>query len=966
MRYPLAFLVAIYFATLPTVAAAGPAVAIATAVVSAIKTSVVLTALVQVAASVVISKISQKIAAKKMRKAAAANAASQQRRTSVFLDLEMGDTLPLSFQLGKTATAGKYKYIGSWGRNTRFITRVIEISSLPQNSLLGLWVDSEKASIDYSKRGAFGWSQPTGEVEGIQNRLAADMGGWMDIGYPVSAGITQGKSLIWVKWINGTQTATDPFLAAAFGSDPQYPWSGAGLGKTYAIVTVQYDADVMTNFPSFIFEPSPLRLYDPRKDSTVGGSGGHRWGDMATYSETENAAVISYNIIRGIYWGSEWVYGGKNLDAWRLPLAEWVAAMNASDRNAPIGGGGTEPSYRVGYEARGDEPPADLLSDIERSCNLRFVEVGGRMKVCADLPVSSVYTITDDDIIITEGQSFTPFTPMLSTYNAIAGSYPEPQEMWTDRDAPEFISSVFIGQDGGRYLPTSIQLPTCPYRWQVQRVMASLLKDYRRMRVHVFSLPPSAYILEPMDMLTWTSSRNGYTNKQFIVESIFKTVGMNVSVTVKEVDPEDYDGYPDELIEPTITEPVNPIRFSQGIFGFTAEGVAIQDNELNGRVPAIQVSCGSAEVGVDFIRIQLLRSGSVVMDITRPYSEPYVWTIMDVAPNTTYSVRGALISTITGLYVWSAPVSVTTPDIKVGLTNLEEAVLTEFERIAADMGVLSVDALPSSGERPDQLVFLTTTKTLYRWDEATLSWTTELYTAIADDSIMSNHIAANQVLANHVAANTLTADKLNVLSMSSAGLAVFGGAIQSNNYSSGLSGWRIENGGNAEFNSLVVRRNMIVSGAVSSTYEMAGETLVFDNSNTQYLNFNLWGGGGLFAPAEVSDWKPKNPVVMTFHGSIGKRSHVGHFQLYVEMQVALAGSPGSYFNAYAGGPEFNALYMGTINPEGGMAMSCSGLMTNSRTDFDWSQVARIRLALRANGGNGVLYRPKALVQQISR
>ena len=45
---------------------------------------------------------------------------------NVSFDVKMGDDLPLSFVAGDYATAGKRKYIGSWGDNTRFITEVVE------------------------------------------------------------------------------------------------------------------------------------------------------------------------------------------------------------------------------------------------------------------------------------------------------------------------------------------------------------------------------------------------------------------------------------------------------------------------------------------------------------------------------------------------------------------------------------------------------------------------------------------------------------------------------------------------------------------------------------------------------------------------------------------------------------------------------------------------------------------------
>ncbi|MCK9513585.1 MAG: hypothetical protein M0R28_20485, partial [Pigmentiphaga sp.] len=53
--------------------------------------------------------------------------------------------------------------------------------------------------------------------------------------------------------------------------------------------------------------------------------------------------------------------------------------------------------------------------------------------------------------------------------------------------------------------------------------------------------------------------------------------------------------------------------------------------------------------------------------------------------------------------------------------------------------------------------------------------------------------------------NSVTADLVNAGSFQAAGLAVFGGTLQSADYSAGSTGWRIQNNGNAEFNNLVAR-----------------------------------------------------------------------------------------------------------------------------------------------------------------
>lgn len=760
------FAVALWLAADP--AHAGPVAPIFAAIATAVKASAVLTALVQIGASMVLSKLAARLGPKPK---------TAEQKTEVKFRIEMGDDLPLSVIVGDFATAGKRKFMGSWGKNTRLISEVIEISALPHPSLTALWIGDEKATIDWTRIGVA--AGIVNQVEGIADRAVGEQGSDYILGHPAHIPSLEGKHRIWVKWVNGDQTTADPFLGWAFAFDGAYPWDAhaIGRGKSYAIVTVLYDKDVLSGYPSsYLFQPAPLPMYDPRKDGSTGGVGAHRWGNRATYEPSTNAAVIAYNIVRGLYWGNEWVYGGRNLPAWRLPRAAWVAAMTACDRPMTRAEGGTEPAYRCGGEILVDRPAADVLEDIGSAANMRFAEVGGQIKPCVDLPGAAAFAISDNDPLITEGQSFTPFFAVANTYNALSATYPEPEQRWTTKDAPERIDEAAQALDGGRYLPASVAYPACPYPAQVQRLMVSQLRDYRRMRQHTLSLAPDAYALEPLDVISWTSVRHGYVDKKFVVEEVSKLAGFNVTVALREVDPADYDWSPSMQLPWVISTPAHVIPLPQGIEGWTATAVLLSDNGGKARRPAIRVGCGGNEVGVTSIRIQVECAGVVMFDLIRPYGAPYLWTLSDVVPETTYRVRGALISELTGRYEWSEWITLTTPAVSVWMDDLADEIIQEFERMATEGGIKGVDALPAAGDFPDQIVLLRSDKRLFRWDATTGTWSSSVYAGVADSSItaakivggavQANHIAAGNILATHIAAGQITTDKMSVWELS--------------------------------------------------------------------------------------------------------------------------------------------------------------------------------------------------------
>lgn len=574
---------------------------------------------------------------------------------SVSFDVQMADDLPLSFVVGRYATAGKRKYIGSWGDNTRFITEVIEYSSLPQG-LEGIWINDERGNI-------------------LLDQGQETLGGIANVGYRLTNYNRDGATRIWVRWMDGTQIAADQTLINLFGGDANYPWTAQhiGRGKSYAIITSLYDDETLTQYPTFLIEPAPLAMYDLRFDSTNGGNGPQRWGDRSTYLPTRNPAVISYNVARGIYYNGEWVFGGKNLPAWRLPVAEWMAAANACPSPVTLADGSTEPRYRCGMEIHVDMEAASVLEELGQSANMQFAEVGGRLKPIVDLPGAAVFAFTDGDILITEGQSFNPFYPATETFNSISATYPEPGEKWSSKDAPEYIDEVSRTADGGEKRPVSIEYGAVPYARQVQRLMRAQMRDFRRMRRHQFQLPPDAYALEPgIDMVSWTSDRNGYVNKLFVVESVAKTPGMNVQVTLREVDPSDYDWSSDFERPIVITPPVNPRPFIQPIRGLAVVPATIPDASGNARRPAILVACNGDEVGVTEIQIEARRAGTnvTVIDTLRRFSAPFSWYLQNVLPMTDYEVRARLLSDLTPRSAWSSWLTVTTPDVRLGPSDV--------------------------------------------------------------------------------------------------------------------------------------------------------------------------------------------------------------------------------------------------------------------------------------------------------
>ena len=652
------------FLTATTTAHAGFIGAAISAVAGFIGSSAIVQGIVGIALSVGVGLIQKAINGKQQK--------TETRDPGVNLSIQMGDDQPLTFIAGSYATAGRRKYAGTWGEvdgtpNAYFVD-VIELSSLPQSGLNGVWVDDQKVTL------------LTGEAHG-------------EFGFPVAEYRSGGADYMWVKFYSGSQTSADGYLVSRFGGNADRPFTSAmiGRGVTYAIVTCRYDRDLFSSAPSMLFELGSISLYDPRKDSTVGGSGSHRWDNPATWEPSNNLPVIIYNVIRGVYYGDQWIYGGQDLAAYRLPVANWMTAMNEADASVDYGAGPV-PAFRGGYEFRGDERPLDAIEELRLACNGRLAEVGGIFKISVGAPGSAVYAFTDDDIIITKGQSFAPHGSLDDTVNAIEATYPEPAEKWTMKDAPARYDSALEVLDGNRRLPQGISFEACPYGGQVQSLMQTMLKDARRFRTHQFYLPPDAWPLETIDVVSWTSVRNGYINKKFVVEVAAAPMSANVLVSLKEIDPADGDWSAADAL-PTAVGWIGRIGVpAQIMTGWTVEPATLYDAAGNAWRPTIKVSWagGLEDVERVWVQVRLAASGDVVFDSdSTRYASPYSALLQPVfRHNTEYEVRGRYVPISRRPTEWSAWLAVTTPDVStdldVTLDTVGEDVRKRFEELQAD------------------------------------------------------------------------------------------------------------------------------------------------------------------------------------------------------------------------------------------------------------------------------------------
>lgn len=629
---------------------------------------------------------------------------------------QTGGTDPQAFILGRYATGGQLvappMTHGVAGKTPNaYLTYVIAVCDAPGATLSRLFIDGEVATIGAPAHPEYG----------------------LPVTYKGYTGWA------WVKWYDGTQTAADPMLLAKYAAHPERPWQAdmVGTGTTYAILTFRFNRTLFKSFPAVRFEVDGVALYDPRQDPAMGGTGSQSWSNPATWSQTGNPAVMVYNILRGIAlpggdtWGGGW-------DAGDLPTAEWFAAMNACDEPVALSAGGTEPRYRAGYEVAVDQEPAEIIDELLKTCVGRMTDIGGTMKVVVGPPSLPVKAILDEDIIVTDEQSHSIFPSLAQTHNGVHATFPDPESLWESRDAPPRYDATAEAEDGRRLIAT-VSLPACPYAGQVQRLMQAWINEERRFRRHQMVLPPDAMILEPHDVISWTSVRNGYSAKLFeVVEIAHDPVSLLQLVSLREVDPADYDWNTSLELPWVAPVPGAGLPPAQTVPGFAVLGTALDDASLTARRPALHMTWDGTDLDdVSAIEYEIRRLGGaqVVRGTTTNVASGSQIVAAGILPDTVYEARAIPVAPRPVL--WTSWLQATTPSAYITLDDFQD-----FSALFEDAGLTVpkiVSSLPPAGAFVGELVYLTADHKLYRW-------TGTVWTATVPTTDLTGLVASSQLI----------------------------------------------------------------------------------------------------------------------------------------------------------------------------------------------------------------------------
>ncbi|MCO6386245.1 phage tail protein [Aliihoeflea sp. 40Bstr573] len=337
--------------------------------------------------------------------------------TAVQGEVQFGGNVPVGAMFGTGLVKGQRAYYAKWGSGNKYNAELFILSNG--------WCDGLEPEVYfYGKRHVL---IPTATVS---NEVAR---------YQVSG---FGEKLT-IRFYDGRPGQAADGRLVSVSSSSGTPWKATSTcaGMAYVIVEREYDEALFEQgVPDIGFILRGLRLYDPRKDSTVaGGSGAHRLDNAATWEFSQNPAIqrLNYQLgLRGLISSRTLIGEGKSLG--QLDLGTYFAAMNVCD--TPRNG---KPTYQAALYVVSDDDHTEVLKEFDDAMAGYGLNRRGLSGVLVGAPQIPVAAITADDIPTDRAQQVQLRKSSFDLYNHLSGQFISKEDQWN----PASLKPVYVNAD---------------------------------------------------------------------------------------------------------------------------------------------------------------------------------------------------------------------------------------------------------------------------------------------------------------------------------------------------------------------------------------------------------------------------------------------------------------------------------------------------------------------------------------
>jgi hypothetical protein len=403
----------------------------------------------------------------------------------------------------------------------------------------------------------------------------------------------------------------------AVGSGTYWNSTATFTGCAYAAVLWKLDGEVWpSGIPQktvTVIEGCPL--YDPRRDSTNGGSGAHRIDNQDTWTFREGFTEIGRNpALALLAYLIGWRVGGKlmwgmGVPVSRINLDNFRAYANLCEEGVLTRGGGSVQRYTIdGILSTADAHEAVINQITAAMGSCKLADVGGAYSLIGgyDDTLGPRQAFFADDLVAPAGSSspyvWVPSPSIRDTYNIARGRFANPASLYQLEDWG-VVETDTLPDSVPRTM--SLDLGLVSRAETCQRIAKQfLLREAITPGTFTAAFGPKAFAVAVGSLVTLSLPAQGWNAKLFRVIEQVETHDLLFQMTLREEDPLVYAWDREEkplpqTIRPQSYDPrsmLSPVDLAcsshvlQGADSQSVSEVVVTwEPEMSGRVQGIQI-----------------------------------------------------------------------------------------------------------------------------------------------------------------------------------------------------------------------------------------------------------------------------------------------------------------------------------------------------------------------------------------
>ena len=330
-------------------------------------------------------------------------------------------------------------------------------------------------------------------------------------------------------------------------------------------------------------------MYDPRRDSTRGGSGSHRADNQATWEFTSGGTQIGGNPELQKLWikigwrigGVVSVGAGMPLD--RIDFADYITSANICDEMVGVTGGGLgQRRYETAGLFADSDDPATIIGALCAHSNSELRDVNGKLGTrVAHNDLSGMLPHFDFSDAL-GAYNWTGFAALNETKNVVRGRFTDPSPASLYQPAP--FSTISTTSPDGINRSDTLDLLLCQNAERAQRIATQVLLRQQFSGTFTVDVGPRGWSVAVGDAVTWSFPPAGLLNQKF------RVVSQGIKIVLDDGDAQAFCPMTFEVDDPAV------YVYTPGVVALPADAIpAVGYNPLNN---PLAITDGS-DIGVE-------------------------------------------------------------------------------------------------------------------------------------------------------------------------------------------------------------------------------------------------------------------------------------------------------------------------------------------------------------------------------